>query len=45
LVCNVARTHCLARAVEADDNDGKLVFPVNLSIGIEANEDVSVFQT
>ena len=30
----VKRTYSLARAVEADDNDGKFVFPASQSIGI-----------
>jgi hypothetical protein len=35
----VKRTYCLARAVEADDNDGKLVLPVSQSIGISAGQE------
>jgi hypothetical protein len=35
----VKRTYRLARAVEADDDDGKLVFPVSQSIGISTGKE------
>jgi hypothetical protein len=39
-------TYCLARAVEADDNDRKLVLPIGRRIGIStAKKGVSMFQT
>jgi hypothetical protein len=38
--------YCLARAVEADDNDGKLVLPMSRSIGISTvKKGVSMSQT